>query len=1159
MTMSWFDASGFANLAKSALKEAQKTIDKALDITEEDASKAHNVSSTRNPDINTDSFFSAWDLQSSPASLVKKATKMTNSASAWGSFTGSFFENQGKAGGSSDDSKDSLSKELVSNQPKKSLSLDLGVLAKPNLADSSEKVETPSNLQSTPEESNEPDGEQIRQEIKNFPPVEVIMRKREPRNTANRLSVISSESDRRSTDSCDILGSTPDSDPNTMSTSSSVAKLRQSGSFESVEVLTSPSSVDVLGSHSSEQKSSDSVSPIEGDGVEVIPEDEDSVSVEDSYTSASEATLTVTLLDPTMLKSTSSLDTSFTEAMSPRDNQNRTLGVITHMTSAPVDGEAEKKEPIITQPSRLVDKKEVHSKSVEYGTSLQARMDYQEVVTQAPRLSVGRISESTSSETDGVVLETSSCEEGTLMGSSGEENTLRLEGVGVSSMLAEAMTEVREQSPISSERSDLVKIGSSEHTSGDELETTTSSDIEVISSPTPNGSSTASRQSPSKSAYKSVNIVKILSGKVKGHHRELSETSSGGSDEYSEVDKLLKRIAEMTEILEARESKLIDLSRINADLQEINCELKSQLEKEKESQEMKNMSEEFTQRLAALEKKFQQAIREKEALKKQVDQAKSLAAEKEEELNKDQLIEELRSEGEKLSKQQLTLNNAIKKLRASEKENIKTISNLREQLNSTNQELERNKKAISAKEEMERMHIEAVHNLTKQNQQLEKELSLTKSNLSTLTSTLVSAQKEIKEKEEAYKALQEKVKTEQDEVEQNLRRELSTELEATQQQVITLQSALEDMRRQMIEMQEQHSRAEMTHRRERSELLSRAEAAERRAEAEAETATLATAPLARQVQVLTELQVSARASWEAREAQLNSLIAELETRISSLSLRERSVREEYEASASLIASLQDKSSSLSQQNETLLKELDSMKGSMEKLRVLKNSEMKKFQQEKERLMNDLEAKKRETTSLKELLSIERAALDAEKRKCLALQEQLRNSRMQSSPQVGTSPRSSPTLSLGRSSISESFAGNIWSNFADDLLETSSNSGRYDVLRPANNTSYIENLQAQLKLRDGDIQQLQWEIARLDSEKTNLRDEVSSLTAKLEKQSADLSSFSLLKTQYDALLQMYGEKLEESQELRMDLQDVKEMYKAQIDELLSKKEASPPAS
>lgn len=34
--MSWFDAAGIANLAKTALKEAQKTIDKALDITEEE-------------------------------------------------------------------------------------------------------------------------------------------------------------------------------------------------------------------------------------------------------------------------------------------------------------------------------------------------------------------------------------------------------------------------------------------------------------------------------------------------------------------------------------------------------------------------------------------------------------------------------------------------------------------------------------------------------------------------------------------------------------------------------------------------------------------------------------------------------------------------------------------------------------------------------------------------------------------------------------------------------------------------------------------------------------------------------------------------------------------------------------------------------------------
>ena len=33
--------------------------------------------------------------------------------------------------------------------------------------------------------------------------------------------------------------------------------------------------------------------------------------------------------------------------------------------------------------------------------------------------------------------------------------------------------------------------------------------------------------------------------------------------------------------------------------------------------------------------------------------------------------------------------------------------------------------------------------------------------------------------------------------------------------------------------------------------------------------------------------------------------------------------------------------------------------------------------------------------------------------------------------------------------------------------------------------------------------------------------------------------------YNALLQMYGEKVEQSQELSLDLQEMKEMYKSQV--------------
>lgn len=40
----------------------------------------------------------------------------------------------------------------------------------------------------------------------------------------------------------------------------------------------------------------------------------------------------------------------------------------------------------------------------------------------------------------------------------------------------------------------------------------------------------------------------------------------------------------------------------------------------------------------------------------------------------------------------------------------------------------------------------------------------------------------------------------------------------------------------------------------------------------------------------------------------------------------------------------------------------------------------------------------------------------------------------------------------------------------------------------------------------------------------------------------------LQQKYDAMLQLFGEKVEEAEELRLDLQEAKEAYKTQIDEL-----------
>lgn len=80
---------------------------------------------------------------------------------------------------------------------------------------------------------------------------------------------------------------------------------------------------------------------------------------------------------------------------------------------------------------------------------------------------------------------------------------------------------------------------------------------------------------------------------------------------------------------------------------------------------------------------------------------------------------------------------------------------------------------------------------------------------------------------------------------------------------------------------------------------------------------------------------------------------------------------------------------------------------------------------------------------------------------------------------------------------------------------------------------------------GEALQLQWELSRRDHERDQLTTELAVLTAKVEEQSISLNKLSNLQKRYDALLQLYGEKLEESEELKLDLQDVKDMYKAQV--------------
>lgn len=97
---------------------------------------------------------------------------------------------------------------FISDQPKKSaplrsLSLDLPKFEIPDSShvcsqeESQEKSQELILEKSPSGECKLVEGTNIREEIKNLPAVEVVYRKKESRGANNRLSVISSESDRR--------------------------------------------------------------------------------------------------------------------------------------------------------------------------------------------------------------------------------------------------------------------------------------------------------------------------------------------------------------------------------------------------------------------------------------------------------------------------------------------------------------------------------------------------------------------------------------------------------------------------------------------------------------------------------------------------------------------------------------------------------------------------------------------------------------------------------------------------------------------------------------------------------------------------------------------------------------------------------------------------
>uniref|UniRef100_A0A665U2T9 TATA element modulatory factor 1 TATA binding domain-containing protein n=1 Tax=Echeneis naucrates TaxID=173247 RepID=A0A665U2T9_ECHNA len=377
-----------------------------------------------------------------------------------------------------------------------------------------------------------------------------------------------------------------------------------------------------------------------------------------------------------------------------------------------------------------------------------------------------------------------------------------------------------------------------------------------------------------------------------------------------------------------------------------------------------------------------------------------------------------------------------------------------------------------------------------------------------------------------------------------------------------------DLRLALQRAEQQQARKEDYLREEISELQQRLQEAENRNQELSQSVTSATRPLLRQIENLQASLGGQTASWEKLEKNISDRLADAQAQLAVAVEKERSAVEELLSIKSQLASLESQNTLLRQEKARHLAQLETEKNKREKLEddsSREHIELENLRGEHSRM---LEEAKKEKLLLSNQLEMEKMKVEQEKKKCYLAQEALKEKERKAiTHSVGEHAASStPSLSRSSSISGPDNAGLQTPVLSQDSLDHSlgtmtmsismSGTNLYEAARLSGGSSIFENLQSQLKLREGEISQLQLEISSLERSRSVMAEELVRLTNQNDEMEDKVKEIPKLKIQlkdleqrHNTILQMYGEKAEEAEELRLDLEDVKNMYKTQIDELL----------
>ncbi|XP_069823012.1 TATA element modulatory factor [Dendropsophus ebraccatus] len=668
---------------------------------------------------------------------------------------------------------------------------------------------------------------------------------------------------------------------------------------------------------------------------------------------------------------------------------------------------------------------------------------------------------------------------------------------------------------------------------------------------------------------------------------EEKETVDKPKVEYTMED-MQKIIDELTGRLEKRETQLLSVSKEKALLEETLDNLRDELVRVKEeSSSVSLLKDEFTHRIAEAEKRAQLACKERDTTKKEIKAMKEelatrLKSSETAEImrEKDEQIKGLLEEGEKLSKQQLHNSNIIKKLRSKEKEHENTINKQTKKIRELEEELQLLKQTLDGKEEVEKQHRENIRKLNSVVERQEKDVGRLQAELDEIQEKNRSLQAAL---DSSYRELAELHKANATKASEAQEVALSCEIKVREEMCLALEKAKEESQKQQealaiqvadlrlaLQRAEQHAaRKEDYLRQEIAELQQRLQEGESRNQELSQSVTSATRPLLRQIESLQATLAAQTASWEKLEKNLSDRLTESQTWLASAIEKERAATEELMSIKTQISAIESQNSLLRQEKSRFQAQLEVEKSRLSKMEEDHSRNQVELENLRMEYRKMVEEAKREKALLNSQLEMEKMRVEQEKKKVMLAQEAAKEKERKSygfpTPETANT---TPTLSRSSSVSGADLTGLQTSLLSQDdpheslygpMTMSVSSSNLYDAVRMGAGSSVIENLQSQLKLREGEIAQLQLEIGNLEKTRSILAEEVvrlNNLNDELEEKVKEIPKLRVqmrdLDQRYNTILQMYGEKAEEAEELRLDLEDVKNMYKTQIDELLKQR-------